>query len=423
MNFQARYQKATLWIILIPLLIAAGCEEQESVPIFTESNTGPYVLNVDYLEHLKENIREKSYLNAEYLSLIEGADQLLSEEFLYVTDKYYTPPSGDKHDYMSLSRYLWPDSTGAYTIYRDGVTNPEIYNYDRPKLAAISFASYTLALAYYYTGEEAYASKASELIRGWFLNPETKMNPNMDHAQVAPGVNNGSGQGIIDANDFIPVLDAVSLIYDSPSWTFGDHKRLKEWFFQFSTWLERNYNTDAYSTTNVSIWMDAQRAIYYLFTEQTDRLNSNSHIPPVTDRIGKQFNSQGEQPNEITRARPMHYVYFNLLGYMNLTMIRKNIGKNDRDWQILNSPNYGGLKPAIDLLVSLMQGKSVGDSIPAEPKFDLCRYIEIFLPASVAFESKNYEEEAFRLLREGCSNPSVSLVYPKLSDYDESEAF
>jgi hypothetical protein len=70
-----------------------------------------------------------------------------------------------------------------------------------------------------------------------------------------------------------------------------------------------------------------------------------------------------------------------------------------------------------------MKGKSVGDSIPAEPEFDLCRYVEIFLPASVAFESKIYEDEAFRLLREGCSNPSISLVYPKLSDYGESEAF
>ena len=46
-----------------------------------------------------------------------------------VMDKGVTPPSGDKHDYMSQAPYWWPDPTkpdGSPYIRKDGERNPEI---------------------------------------------------------------------------------------------------------------------------------------------------------------------------------------------------------------------------------------------------------------------------------------------------------
>jgi hypothetical protein len=46
-----------------------------------------------------------------------------------VVQKAVTPPSGDKHDYMSQAPYWWPDpasADGKPYIRRDGERNPEI---------------------------------------------------------------------------------------------------------------------------------------------------------------------------------------------------------------------------------------------------------------------------------------------------------
>src|SRR5438552_6298094 len=39
----------------------------------------------------------------------KDADKALSVKPFCVVDKDYLPPSGDKHDYASLSPYWWPD--------------------------------------------------------------------------------------------------------------------------------------------------------------------------------------------------------------------------------------------------------------------------------------------------------------------------
>lgn len=410
------------WVGFLLLALAGSiaflsCKDPLSLPDFTESNTGPYIMNIRHIEYIKEHKDSLPIVSKDYNQLINGADNLLTKEFSFVTDKEKLPPSGDKHDYMSLSRYAWPnDSTGVYDDIRDGRTNPEIYDYDRPKLARFSSAVYTLSLAYFFSGEEKYAKKASDLVRGWFLDPATHMNPNMKHAQIAFGVNTGSAQGIIDANDFIHVIEAISLLYDSPHWTREDHVAMKEWFYNFMRWIKQNYNADAFESTNISTWLDVQRAVYYLFTEQKQYLNSSSHIMPVEQKIDVQLTTEGALPNEKNRVRSQHYVYYNLRAYMNLALVRKNRTGNDRDWPVLASQDHAGLKPALQSLVYYLNGADASQYFNESEKFDNCRYLDIFKPAAIAFESEQYEMISQQLLNSGCNDPNLTLVFPRLSN-------
>ena len=415
----------------LAFLISFGCssnDEQEIPPEFTISNTGPYIMNAAHLELLRDEVENNPFLQDELNILLTGADQLLGREFSYVTDKTHRPEGATPNDYVSMDRYAWPNSNGEYTINarRDGVTNPEIFDdsrYDRERMAEFSSAVYTLSLAYFYSNDESYAEKAAELIKNWFLNIETRMNPNLNFAQIRPGQpgsGGGGSPGIIDTNDLIRIVEGVSLIFDSPSWSGTNHKELKEWFYTFSIWIIENYNADAYSSSNLSTWMDVQRSVYFLFSEQEERLNSNFHISPISQRIDNHINPMGIQANELSRQRQRHYEFFNLRAYMQLSLIRKNRSGNDRDWPKLDSENFGGLKPALDVVKEDVVNTRHRRDLLDDDQFDTCRYLELFLPAAVAFESEEYSGAAKQLIERGCSNPDVTLIHPALDLINDS---
>ena len=62
--------------------------------------------------------------------MLATADKVLTKPAHSVVEKTKTPPSGDRHDYMSVGPYWWPDSTkpnGLPYIRKDGQINPDRY--------------------------------------------------------------------------------------------------------------------------------------------------------------------------------------------------------------------------------------------------------------------------------------------------------
>src|SRR5262245_55484150 len=164
--------------------------------------------------------------------LLKDADKALKVGTFSVMTKEPVPPTGDKHDYASLSPYWWPDPSkpdGKPYIRKDGEFNPERAKYDQPRIDAMSQAVASLSLAYYYTGEEKYAARAAEMIRAWCLDPRTRMNPNMKYAQFRPGYDDLRPAGILESNKMRAVVDADGLLKGSKSWTAEDSSKLKAW--------------------------------------------------------------------------------------------------------------------------------------------------------------------------------------------------
>src|SRR6185503_15336975 len=137
--------------VLIFFCIATLCS---SWIIFTGEPGKPVVfaLNITALENNKKRIAAKdpSIMTA-YKALIKDADKALRFGPVSVMEKKNLPPSGDKHDYMSLAPYHWPDPSkpdGLPYIRRDGETNPEVKEYkDKEYQPLLCSNVHTLALA------------------------------------------------------------------------------------------------------------------------------------------------------------------------------------------------------------------------------------------------------------------------------------
>ena len=204
--------------------------------------------------------------------LQKQADALLEMKPVSVMDKKFTPVSGNKHDYMSLAPYFWYDSTkpnGLPYMRKDGQRNPEIYKItDHKYLSDLDHAIQILSLAYYLTGEEKYADKAATLLKHWFFNESSKMNPNLDYAQAIPGKNNGRGIGIIETRSLTGIADAAGLLSNSKAWTNADTKALQQWYSQFLHWMltSKNGNDEHKAKNNHGTWFLAQATDYALFT-------------------------------------------------------------------------------------------------------------------------------------------------------------
>src|SRR5262249_54283942 len=147
----------------------------------------------------------------------------------------------------------------------------------------------------------------------WFLDPKTRMNPNLNYAQFIPGVNEGRGVGIIDSVALLPVVDAVGLLAGSRAWTPGRGAGMKRWFADYLKWLRasRGGKEEAAAANNHGSWYDVQVATFALFVgekESARKLLEESK----TKRIACQVEPDGRQPLELKRTKSFDYSLVNL---------------------------------------------------------------------------------------------------------------
>ena len=316
------------------------------------------VLDAQHLLYVKLHLSDPSYAQA-YKALKKQAEHDLVMKPLTVMSKDYIPSSGSKHDYVSLARYAWPDQTkpnGLPYMMRDGISNPELNKFDRNKLSDMTGAIYRLSLAYYFSEDEKYAKKATELIHIWFLDKTTRMNPNLRYAQHIPGEADGRCYGVIDAYSFVEMLDGVQLLEKSKSFTAKDSKKLKAWFSQFLKWLLSHPQAieESDQKNNHAIAYDVQVAAYSLYTGNRKVFSDVLAYFPKR-RIATQIAPDGSQPHELRRTLAFGYSQYNLHHIIDLMLMVKHQGLDFHKYGIRDEHSFF---KAMDFLASYM-GKSV----------------------------------------------------------------
>jgi len=316
-------------------------------------STGLFVLRHDVLAGAKGAIAggDTSYGLALRI-LREEAEAALKVRPSSVMEKALTPPSGDKHDFMSIGGYYWPDPTkpdGMPWIYRDGKVNPDRVKYgDQVKFATMAGAVWKLGLAYQMIGEEEYARHAVRLLRVWFLDPATRMNPNLRYSHAQPGVFEGSYYGIIHLGVMPLFMDALGMLRSSPSWTDEDHSRMVDWFVRFLDWMLNDEDAQEAGRVwnNHGTNYDQVAVSFALFTGR--RGLARGILKETTERrVDRQIRPDGRLPYELERNRAIGYTAATVAKFLDLAEMGDHLGVDLWNYE---SRDGGSIRRAIDFL-------------------------------------------------------------------------
>lgn len=344
--------------------------------------------------------------------LRQEADAPLDAGPFSVMEKATLPPSGDKHDYLSVGPYWWPDPArpdGKPYIRRDGEVNPERDRCDNVPLGRLCAAVTALALAYYLSDREPYAAHAARLVRAWFLGEATRRHPHLEYGQAIPGICDGRGIGIIDTRELSRLVDAIGLLGGSPAWTAADRAALAGWFRQYLGWLlESDHGRDEGARhNNHGTWYDVQVASFALFAGE-DAIARRTLAESAPRRIAAQIEPDGRQPHELARTRSLSYSTMNLLGLFDLATLGDRVGADLWDFR---TDDGRGIRQATAWLCAGALGATPWP-YPQITPFEYAGLLPLLRRAAMQYGDPTYEERIARLPGVDAAADRTNLLYP-----------
>ncbi len=224
-------------------------------------------------------------------------------------------PAGPQ-DYYSEGDYWWPDpaNPGGPYIRRDGRSNPDKFDGHRDALIAFGRTVPALAALWDLTRDPRAAAAAMRHLTAWFVEPATRMNPNLNHAQAIIGVNSGRAIGVIDTLQIVEVGRAAALFArdEAPGYA-AIRAGLEGWFAAYLEWL----TTSPFGTTerdeknnHGTCWL-LQAASFAALLGRADIIDdARNRLQTII--VPTQIEPDGRQPLELARTKPYAYSLFNL---------------------------------------------------------------------------------------------------------------
>jgi hypothetical protein len=293
--------------------------------------------------------------------IMKAAKAALALEPLTITKFHAVQSVGGTNDFYSKGDYWWPDpskTNGLPYIQRDGETNPGNFNEHRMAMRELRDAVAALGAAYKISGDEKYATKAAALLKVFFLDEKTRMNPNLQYTQSIPGRDNGNGRsfGIIDGLHLIEVPQAIVVMEKSPSFTPELVAGLKKWFADLAEWMatSKNGREEANAKNNHAVAFWLQFACYAGFTGDEAKLaDCRRQFKEVF--VPNQMATNGSFPLELKRTKPYAYSIFQLDNMTTLCQVLSTPG--DSLWKFELSDGRG-IRKAVEYLYPYLADKS-----------------------------------------------------------------
>jgi hypothetical protein len=291
--------------------------------------------------------------------ILRLAQDALAVKPITITQYRANLSAGGPNDFYSNGDYWWPDpakTNGLPYIRRDGESNPGNFVAHRHCVMQLRDAVAALGAAYKITGEDRYAARATELLRVFFLDPSTRLNPNLQYAQAIPGVSPGRGTGIIDTLHLIEVPRAIEAMQSSPAMSPEEVAGLKQWFRDYLIWMitTKNGREEAAAENNHAVAFWLQVAVFAQFTgDETQLAECRRRFKEVF--VPKQMDIHGGFPAELARTKPYGYSIFQLDNMATLCQTLST--PTDSLWNF-TLPDGRGIRQAVAFLQPYLADKT-----------------------------------------------------------------
>lgn len=365
-------------------------------------------INKQRLEQLKIAYQRGDVKACNIVGIMEQMAVKMKKEKAPTVKAKVLPPSHDVRDYISLSRYWWPDTTkadGLPYVRHDGKVNPQINDYASEKaLVKMANGVDCLSMLYYVTGKQEYAQHCVRYLRAWFTDSITGMNPNLTYSQIIPGRTKLRGTGILDGRHLCRALCMSSLLESYDGWTKDDRRKLRQWAEAFRFWLENSTQgqMEHQAKNNHGIWYDVTHMELLAFLNDTEQLRVVLH-QDLMGKLDKQIAEDGSLPQELARTLSLHYSTFVCEAVLQASFMAQGIGENI--WN-MKTPSNKSVKDVVAYLYPYYKNpaKWTHRQIKA---FDVQRATPILVEVGTALQKKEYIQLANQL---GIKEKVVSLL-------------
>ncbi len=256
-------------------------------------------------------------------------------------------------DFLSMGDYWWPNpdtADGLPYVRRDGESNPDAFSAHRLLMREMRDHVANLGAAYVLTGEDRYAAAAGKHLRAFFVDPATRMNPQLRFAQAIPGVTPGRGIGIIDTLHLAEVALATRALPASPT-----VDATRAWFADYLEWMltSENGKEEAATLNNHSVAYWLQVAAFATFTDDTAVLDrARTEFTQVL--LPSQLAPDGSFPRELVRTKPYGYSIFQL---DNVCLLAELLSTPEHRLWSYDSPVRDALAQAVSFLQPYLEDR------------------------------------------------------------------
>ena len=312
-----------LLICIVAFLICACAGT--AIGRFVLNKQPPALYDMSRLDELKK----KGVYDTEVSRFLKQADKMAAKEPVSIMDRNITF-APDPHYFCSISRYSWPSENdpNIYVI-RDGMSNPELKDYNRPNIEELATRLKSFSVAYYITHDEKYYDAFCKQLESWFLDDKTYMLPSMEYAQVLPGKNENrsAANGLLELNHFTPAIESIYLLQYVRELNPKTAERIQIWFSDMLKWTlnDKRWESIKKSPNNIV------SSVYVTLLEMA-RFTNNDRIADSLSReftemvINSQIDEEGKQPAELRRVAGFGYSVGNLCHVIDCCLIMEQAG-------------------------------------------------------------------------------------------------
>jgi hypothetical protein len=292
--------------------------------------------------------------------IMAKAAEYLNEQPITVTASHSPRSAGGLHDFFSEGDYWWPDPQnpdGPY-IQHDGLTNTNNFVEHRHAMIRMTEIVATMTSAYILTGDEKYAQQAVKHLKAWFVDADTKMNPNLLYGQAIKGRFTGRSTGVIDTIHLVEAARSIELLRNanSSSLSAKDYDAMKAWFREYLTWLTTHEygigERDAKNNHGICWSMQAAEFAHLVGDEDVLNWVRNKF---KNDYLTRNMTNSGGFPLELARTKPYGYSLFVIDAMAGIAQIASTPTDNLWTYQ---TPDGRGMAKGLEFIFPYIADKS-----------------------------------------------------------------